>query len=157
MKIAKFSTQQGWISLPIIALILSVSALSIRYQEALFASYKWRAQLSDVADEQEIWDAFRESFVAAPSFSAATISDCEGFCTLDTWQNTTQEKSWHDDDRSLDYQWMVYVKEETEDDGVTVISTTTSYRLCATQNQQAYLCWWWRNGKRLAEGWVSVD
>ena len=157
MNRATSSHQQGWVSLPIIALLLAVSALSMRYQETLFASYKWRSQLSDVANEQAIWENFRQTFVVSPSFDVAVLSDCEGFCALNRLQNTAQEKSWTNDGNTLDYQWTMYVKEETQDDGVTVISTTTSYRLCATQNQQAYLCWWWRDGKRLAEGWAFAS
>jgi hypothetical protein len=152
MSIKKISTQKGWISLPIIALLLAVSALSARYQETLLASYKWGGQLSDVAEEQEIWRFFRVGFVESPSFNLASLSACVGFCELASLQNTSQEKEWNHDGKVLNYQWTRYEKFDVDTNLV-----ETSYRLCATQNQQTYLCWWWRESKLISSGWVSIN
>lgn len=146
------SVQNGWMSLPVIALLLVVSTFSVRYQEALFASYKWRGQLSDVAEEQEIWRVFHEGFVGSPSFNLANLSVCVGFCTLTRLQNTNQEKEWRHDGETLNYQWTRYEKLNVDTSLI-----TTSYRLCATQTQQTYLCWWWRDSKLLSSGWVSIN
>lgn len=155
MNLSSLTSQRGWVSLPIIALLLAVSALSVRYQEDLLAAYQWRGQLSDIEEEKKFWTAFQSQFVTSPSFSSALDSECVGFCDVLTDQNNGNENEWQDDgsyndNKQLDYQWSRY---ELEEEGVKV---SVSYRLCATQNQQDYLCWWWRDDKLISNGWVSI-
>ncbi|MEP0073841.1 MAG: hypothetical protein ABJE79_14160 [Marinomonas sp.] len=148
-------------SLPIIALLLVISSLSTHYQETMLASYQWRGQLSDVEEDQQIWRDFMDDYVTSPSFHLATLSDCVGFCDLAEQQTNGEERAWSKDGQTLYYQWSYYDlsenEEESEDESEATSVIQTSYRLCATQNQQAYLCWWWRDGKLLSSGWVAVD
>lgn len=154
-------SQHGWVSLPIIALLLAVSALSVRYQNDLLAAYQWRGQLNDVEEGQQVWIEFKSEFVASPDFSSALDSECVGFCDLLTNRNNDNENEWQSaisstSNQSLHYQWARYEsvgEESAEDEGVDL---SVSYRLCATQNQQNYLCWWWREGKLISNGWVSI-
>ncbi|ETX11162.1 hypothetical protein MUS1_11680 [Marinomonas ushuaiensis DSM 15871] len=145
------TSQRGWVSLPIIALLLAVSALSVRYQEDVLAAYQWRGQLSDVEDAQQIWTAFKSEFITAPDFSAAHDSECVGFCDLFTDQSNGHENAWRFDNQDVSYQWSRFELTVGESADLSV-----SYRLCATQNQQDYLCWWWREGKLISNGWVSI-
>jgi hypothetical protein len=154
-------SQRGWVSLPIIALLLAVSTLSTRYQETLLATYKWRGQLNDVEENQQIWVDFYTDVIASPAFHLATLGDCVGFCGLLEQQDSYQEQVWTQGDQTLNYQWSRYelsLEEKSDEAGSSSESENkqTSYRLCATQNQQAYLCWWWRDGKLLSNGWLSV-
>lgn len=150
-------SQKGWVSLPIIALLLAISSLSTHYQDTMMASYQWRGQLSDLEEEQQIWRDFIGDYVASPSFHLASLSGCVGFCDLAEQQSSDEEKSWSKDGQTLQYQWSRYDLSEDEEESETASVVEISYRLCATQNQQAYLCWWWRDGKLLSSGWVSVD
>ena len=150
-------SQRGWVSLPIIALLLAVSALSVRYQEDLLAAYQWRGQLSDIEEEQKFWTAFQSEFVASPSFSSALDSECVGFCDLLEQQESDQEKTWQYSNQTFTYQWSRYEGSAEEESSSEPESSQTSYRLCATQNQQVYLCWWWRDGKLLSNGSLSVN
>lgn len=155
------NNKRGWVSLPIIALLLVVSSLSTHYQETMLASYQWRGQLSDVEEDQQIWRDFMDYYVTSPSFHLATLSDCVGFCDLAEQQTSDEERTWSKDGQTLYYQWSHYDlsenEEESEDESETISVIQTSYRLCATQNQHSYLCWWWRDGKLLSSGWVAVD
>ena len=65
------SGQRGWVSLPIIALLLALSTLSAHYQQGLQAGFKWRSQLNDVTEEQKIWADFYQAWVVSAHFSAA--------------------------------------------------------------------------------------
>ncbi|MEO9273853.1 hypothetical protein ABFY09_03255 [Marinomonas sp. 5E14-1] len=155
------NTQRGWVSLPIIALLLAISSLSTHFQNTMIASYQWRGQLSDLEEDQQIWRDFIDDYVASPSFYLATLSDCVGFCDLAEQQSSDEESTWSKGEQTLQYQWSRYDlsedDEESEGGTETTSVTQTSYRLCATQNQQAYLCWWWRDGKLLSSGWVAVN
>jgi len=150
------TSQRGWVSLPIIALLLAVSALSVRYQEDVLAAYQWRGQLSDVEDAQQIWTAFKSEFTTSPDFLSALESECVGFCDLFTGQNNGHENKWLFDSsnsQEIGYQWSRYESVGDVDESADL---SVSYRLCATQNQQDYLCWWWREGKLISNGWVSI-
>lgn len=163
---ALIKSQKGWVSLPIIALLLVVSSLSTHYQNTVMASYQWRGQLSDLEEDQQIWRDFIDNYVASPSFHLASLSGCVGFCDLLEQQTKDEESAWTKDGKTMHYQWSRYEQSEDEEESeeesgegeseaTSVIQT--SYRLCATQNQQAYLCWWWRDGKLLSSGWVTVN
>lgn len=149
MKAFGVRTVRGWVSLPIIVLLLAISTVSVQYQQRLQASYQWRGQLNDIENEQQIWADFEQAFVLSPSFSSATLSPCSGFCALTLFG---QEKTWQKDAQTLSYQWQrdEFIQQET---GETVVS----YRLCASQNQQAYRCWWWRGDTLLSKGWVTAS
>lgn len=151
MTLSLLKSQSGWVSLPIIALLLAVSALSVRYQDDLLAAYQWRGQLSDIENEQKIWTVFKSEFITSPDFLSALDSECLGFCDLLTDQNHRHENTWQSDNQEIHYQWM-----RDELIGGEGIDLSTSYRLCATQNQQDYVCWWWRRGKQISNGWVRI-
>jgi len=55
-------SQRGWVSLPIIALLLAISTLSMQYQQRLQASYLWQGQLNDIEIEQQVWMDFKARF-----------------------------------------------------------------------------------------------
>jgi hypothetical protein len=133
---------RGWISLPIIALLLGMSVLSMAYQKSQLASYQWLGQLKDVKDERQLWQDFELAFVESPNFASASKSECIGFCAL----AVQQEKNWQRHSRIMHYQWTRYINSQSK----------VSYRLCATENQHQYLCWWWRDNKLLANGRVSA-
>ena len=143
------SAQRGWVSLPIIALLLAISTLSAQYQQRQQASYLWRGQLKDLQVEQQIWTNFKQDFVVSPSLSSAILSECVGFCALGLH---AQEKIWQKDTQRMHYQWARHASPLDE-----LGNVTTYYRLCASQNQQQYRCWWWRNGTWLSGGWVSAS
>lgn len=140
---------KGWVSLPVIAVLLTLSTLSIRYQDSLMASYQWRGQLSEVADELQIWTDFQQEFVNGPAFNDAVSRGCIGFCRLTDSQFTEYEKKWLADESgsSLFYQWHRYEKADA----------TLAYRLCASQNLRQYQCWWWQNHRLISNGWVSAS
>jgi hypothetical protein len=144
-----FRTQQGWVSLPIIALLLAMSSLSMHFQQRLMASHQWRGQVNEVDANLKIWDDFYLAFVISPSFTSAKASECIGFCEL---SQRSKENGWQKDDQFIYYRWESYepLPDESE-------NTDVSYRLCATQNQQQYRCWWWRESRLLANGSVSVS
>ncbi|NLQ18424.1 hypothetical protein HGG82_12445 [Marinomonas sp. M1K-6] len=145
----KHNIQRGWVSLPIIALLLAISALSSQYQQRLQAGYKWRGQLHDVEEGQQIWGDFYQAWVVAADFSSAKASACVGFCDL---QQSALERIWQSNDQWVYYRWERYVSVPDESE-----NTHLSYRLCATQNQQQYRCWWWQESRLLASGWVSAS
>jgi hypothetical protein len=149
MNVSLFRTQRGWVSLPIIALLLAMSSLSMHYQQRLLASYQWRGQVNEVEADQQIWSDFWQDLVESPSFTSATASVCVGFCALG---EPVQEKTWQKANQLMHYRWESYESLPDESD-----NTETFYRLCATQNQQQYRCWWWRESSLLANGWVSAS
>ena len=149
MDVSLFRIQRGWVSLPIIALLLAMSSLSMHFQERLMASYKWRGQVNEVEADQQIWSDFQQALVASPSFASAKASECVGFCELG---GSSQEKTWRKDNQLVHYRWESYESLPDESD-----NTQISYRLCATQNQRQYRCWWWRESRLLANGWVSAS
>ncbi|WP_148831684.1 hypothetical protein [Marinomonas sp. IMCC 4694] len=143
------ATPRGWVSLPIIAVLLAVSTLSFRYQDSVMASYQWRGQLSDVNEAQQIWIDFQEQFVRAPRFMDSVSRGCQGFCRLTDSQFTEYEKigSSKEGGSGLFYQWNRYEKADT----------TMVYRLCGSQNQRQYQCWWWQDHRLMSAGWVSAS
>ncbi|MBR7888976.1 hypothetical protein J9B83_08445 [Marinomonas sp. A79] len=143
-----FLDQRGWISLPIIGLLLAVSSVSMHYQESMMASYQWRGQLSDVDKDQLIWTEFERQFVDSADFAGGSVSLCQGFCELNQAQYTPNEKTWQAASNSalLYYQWHRYENADT----------TEFHRLCASQNQRQYQCWWWRDRQLSFDGWVRV-
>lgn len=149
MDFSLFRTQHGWVSLPIVALLLAMSSLSMHFQERLMAAYQWRGQENEVEADQKVWADFRQALVVSPSFTLATASECIGFCDLG---ERSHEKTWQKDNQLVYYRWESYESLPDESD-----NTKISYRLCATQNQQQYLCWWWRENRLLANGWVSAS
>tara|TARA_R110001606_G_C15364985_1_gene648950 strand:- start:294 stop:746 length:453 start_codon:yes stop_codon:yes gene_type:complete len=149
MNVSLFHAQQGWVSLPIVALLLAMSSLSMHFQERLMAAYQWRGQVNEVEADQQIWADFRQALVVSPSFTSAKASECIGFCALG---ERSQEKTWQKDNQLVHYRWESYESLPDESDNAKI-----SYRLCATQNQQQYLCWWWREDRLLANGWVSAS
>ncbi|RBP77922.1 hypothetical protein EBI01_19805 [Marinomonas rhizomae] len=149
MNLSLFRAQRAWVSLPIIALLLAMSSLSMHFQERLMASYKWHGQVNEVEADQQIWTDFRQALVMTPGFTLAKASECIGFCDLD---ERSQEKTWRKDNQLVRYRWESYESLPDEFDNAKI-----SYRLCATQNQQQYLCWWWREDRLLASGWVSAS
>lgn len=149
MTSAYFSGQQGWVSLPIIALLLALSTLSAHYQQGLEAGLKWRSQLYNVTEEQQIWTDFYQALVVSAHFSAANASTCIGFCDL---REPRLESIWQARNQRLYYRWESYISSPDE-----MENPQRSYRLCATQNQQQYRCWWWHEHRLLASGWVSAS
>ena len=149
MKASLMDKQRAWVSLPIIALLLAMSSLSMYFQETLLANYQWRGQLHEVEEEQQIWNSFWQTVVRSPTFDSAVASECVGFCELG---ELAPQQSWQKENQLLYYRWESYERKSEEDE-----PTQTSYRLCATQNQQQYRCWWWREGRLLSTGWVSAS
>jgi len=149
MDFSILSKFRGWISLPIVALLLAMSSLSIHYQERVLASSQWRGQLHDVDSELKIWQDFYQDLVTAPHFVSALASQCSVFCPL---SEITTQKEWQSQNQFLYYRWESYKLSAEEAD-----SPKSFYRLCATQNQQQYCCWWWREDRLLSNGWVSAS
>ncbi len=141
--------QQGWISLPIIALLIALSSLSMQFQEKQLASYLWQGHVAEVTEEQSLWADFQKALVLSPSFALSVLSECIGFCDL---QVIVSEQTWQSGDASLRYRWERYESLPNEDENL-----ATFYRLCATQNQQQYRCWWWQENRLLSNGWVSAS
>ena len=150
MDFSLLKAQRGWVSLPIIALLFIVASVSMHYQDRVLASYQWRGQLNEIEMEQQIWQDFQQAWIVSPSFTTAKASECLGFCELN---DPNLESSWFNKEgRLLHYRWESYesLPEESENSQV-------YYRLCATQNQQQYRCWWWRESQRISSGWVSAS
>lgn len=140
--------QKGWISLPIIGLLLAVSSVSVHYQESIMASYQWRGVLSEVDEGQGAWAEFEQQFVSSASFTDSVMSRCQGFCELHQGQYTPDESIWQaaSSSPSFYYQWHRFEKADAIE----------FHRLCASQNQLQYQCWWWRERRLLSHGWVTV-
>jgi hypothetical protein len=149
MRASRLRHQNGWVSLPIIALLLALSTLSVNYQQRLQAAFKWRGQLNEAEAQQEIWGDFYRILVSSPSFVSATVTECLGFCDL---RSHLQEKTWQNDDQQVNYRWERYQPVSGE-----ATNPDTFYRLCATQNQQQYRCWWWREHRLISNGWVTAS
>lgn len=144
-----FYDQKGWVSLPIIALLLALSTLSVNYQQRWQAAFQWRAQLDEVTQEQKIWIDFFSSMAVNPDFSSAKNSDCLGFCDL---MSHHQQKEWQKNGQAIRYRWEHYQSVANES-----AATNHFYRLCATQNQHQYQCWWWQENRLLSSGWVTAS
>lgn len=135
---------KGWVSLPIIVLLLAVASLSQAYYVRVQSSYKWKMKLQSVSQEKKIWEKFESEWVLSPDFSQARKSPCQGFCALQSVQNTGME--WWQGHNRLFVQWEKY----TED------GSATYYRLCASQHLFRYQCWWWQGKRLLSDGWVTA-
>ncbi|MCB5161345.1 hypothetical protein [Marinomonas algarum] len=142
------TAQSGWVSLPIIGLLLAVASISSHYQETLMASYQWRGKLKAAQEEQRFWTGFEQTFVLSANFSQAFSSQCAGFCDLSSAQYGLQEQIWQgaSDQPLIFYQWHTFTETEQR----------VSHRLCASQNQRQYRCWWWRDEQVVATGWVTA-
>ena len=150
MDFSLLRSQRGWVSLPIIALLLMVATVSVHYQERVQASYQWRGQLNEVEVNQQIWKDFQQTWIVSPNFTSAKASSCFGFCEL---KNNSLESTWYNKEGlSLVYRWESYQSLPDESDHSQVF-----HRLCATQNQQQYRCWWWREKRQVSSGWVSAS
>ncbi|MBJ7539103.1 hypothetical protein [Marinomonas transparens] len=148
---------RGWISLPIIALLLGVSALSMTYQKSQLVSYKWLGQLKNIEEENQFQRDFELAFVESPNFTTAIDSECMGFCPLAAQQGH-QEKAWQRGSQVMRYQWHRYtLNGEGAENYDPNRQSEVSYRLCATDNQHQYQCWWWRDSTLLSNGWVSFS
>lgn len=145
----KPNCQRGWVSLPIIALLLALSTLSVHYQQRLQAAFQWRGQLDDVNQEQQVWTEFVDQVVANPNFSIATPSECRGFCPI---RIHSHNQRWQQGGQSLRYRWEGYQAVLDEPS-----RRSNFYRLCATQNQYQYRCWWWQESQLLSSGWVTTQ
>lgn len=165
-KVKQRKALAGWVSFPILAMILMVATLSTEYQNRMLVAYQWQGQLQDVETGQSAWLDFQSAFVISPSFHLAQQSECVGFCPLNSNQNSAQESQWRHAQQTFYYQWHAYDQtldiEENEEGNRVAGSETNSevkkaYRLCASQNQLSYLCWWWQEEKLISSAWVTVD
>ena len=150
MDFSLLRSQRGWVSLPIIALLLIVASVSIHYQDRVLAAYQWRSQLNEVAVEQKVWTDFQQAWTVSPSFTSAKASSCLGFCELN--DNSLESVWFNQEGLVLHYRWESYVSLPDEYEKSQVF-----HRLCATQNQQQYRCWWWREKRLISGGWVSAS
>lgn len=141
--------QGGWVSLPIIALLLVLSTLSVSYQQRLQAAFQWRGQLDDVNQEQQVWTEFVDQVVANPNFSNAAPSECRGFCPI---RAHSHNQRWQQGSLSLAYRLEGH-QTVLDEAG----RTSNFYRLCATQNQYQYRCWWWQESQPSSSGWVTAQ
>ncbi|MCV2403274.1 hypothetical protein OFY17_10320 [Marinomonas sp. C2222] len=164
-KVRQRKALAGWVSLPILAMILMVATLSTEYQNRMLAAYKWQGQLQDVEADQAAWESFQSAFVFSPSFHLAQQSDCLGFCPLNANQNTEGESQWHHAQQTFYYQWHAYDpalvegngEEGNETDSEVSSEEKKAYRLCGSQNQLSYLCWWWQEEKLISNAWVTIN
>jgi len=139
--------QQGWVSLPVIVLLLVVASLSLAYQQRLQDAFQWRATLDDVNQSSILWQKFQQERVLSPAFHDAQISTCIGFCSLISSASLIHTMVWHsNNEEDITYLWRYY--DNTQ--GVRF------YRLCARQDQQQYRCWWWRDHTLISQGIVSA-
>ena len=140
------SAQAGWLSLPIIVLLLAATSLADYLQRNLLADYQWRSALQSAQHEGQLPQAFQREFIQQPKFHRARLSSCEGFCPLSVAiTNGSGLSQWGDKHSRVHYLWSSWQNAQG----------ARFYRLCASQNQQIYLCWWWREQVLVSRAWLG--
>ncbi|WP_460755050.1 hypothetical protein [Marinomonas epiphytica] len=141
--LAKLGRQAGWVSLPIVLLLLAMASASAYFQRQFLASYEWRLLFQQSQQTGRFAQAFWQEFVNTPNFAQASPSQCEGFCTLA--KGLSSQRQWQTNTQTYFYQWHSYQEE---------MSSTVFYRLCVSKNQSQYYCWWWQNSHLQSHGWL---
>lgn len=145
MAMTKHRSLQGWVSLPILVLLITVAGLSLAYQQRLEAHFVFRSTLDSLTKSTQLWQAFEGSLVASVDFSLATESLCQGFCPLTSNAYMANANVWRHGEDALMYQWRYYSHDENR----------RFYRLCARHQQQNY-CWWWQEHRLISRGFVNT-
>lgn len=139
-------TQQGWISVPILILLLAAGTFSVYFQQDLLADWQWRKTLQQAQVSSQIPDAFKAQYVQQPNFSLAQSSPCVGFCEL-TGADSGNLRRWANNKLQVWYQWSQWQNAQGGQ----------FHRLCASLNQHAFHCWWWREQVLQSHGWVALQ
>lgn len=140
------ASSRGWVSLPILVLLMTVAGLSLAYQQRLQERFLLRSTLEAFNQSTQIWQAFEQAVVVSVDFSAASAaqSQCAGFCRINASAYSVNATVWRHDATEVTYLWRYYTDAES----------VRFYRLCARHQQQNY-CWWWRHHRLISRGFVT--
>ena len=144
------SSHHGFISLPIMLLLLFIVALSYRFYQQLASDRQWRYQQQSALNNQQIWHAFEMDIVFTVVPRMAKMSECYGFCTLseiEKWNNqytfSSQNGQQQGNNAEENLYWF-FTKNSKE---------IPYYRLCARrQSLSESKCWWYKKeGETLSQ------
>ncbi|SBS26419.1 hypothetical protein MAQ5080_00514 [Marinomonas aquimarina] len=122
--------RHGWVSVPVLVLVVILSLLLVRHQVSLNDSHLWQTQRAQY-NPQSVW---QESYQAlsAMSATAGEQSHCAGFCR-------PQDGHWHLARLTTGQFWLQKQR----------IARLGVERWCATADQQRVRCWWlYDNGEQ---------
>lgn len=128
--------QQGWVSVPVLLLVIMLSALLVRHQLTLNDSSLWQTQREQI-ESQKIWQDIHQALMTLPAVSG-DAANCTGFCRPKTgnWQSVSL---------TLGKVWLQ--KQRIERLGVE--------RWCATRDQQWVRCWWHHDSGAHSVIWLA--
>lgn len=111
---------RGWVSVPVLMLVIVFGMLMVRYQTSLQSNELWKTQ-QKLSREHTIW---HESYELL-SFMSASMSLCSDFCS-------PEGGHWTKNNTSMGQVWLQKQR----------ISHLAVERWCVTRDQQRIRCWW---------------
>ena len=126
----------GWVSLPILLMIIMLSALLMSHQVSFQEESLWQTQKVQ-QQPQAIWRDIYQLLSAMPAVEVGALS-CIGFCR-------PQNGYWQVRQLAAGTAWLQ--KQRIEDLNVE--------RWCATIDQQRMRCWWHYDSGETRQMWVA--
>lgn len=113
---------QGWVSLPILLMVVVFSLLLVRHQESINSSAVWQVQRS-----QQVSSIWQDGHLALKTIPATLVGEanCLDFCS-------PKKGKWQSVQINQGAVWLQ--KQRIEQWGVE--------RWCITKDQQQIRCWW---------------
>ena len=125
------TSRAGWVSLPIIVLIVSLGGMLLAQQWSINTQHQWQ-HYYDVTDERELWHLVWDQLQYAPS--RLQTGACAEFCS--PWDDTAVWQKMTIAEQEVWYQAQ-HIQQ----------GTSKVQRWCASRNQLTLHCWWQRQGQ----------
>ncbi|TBR42831.1 hypothetical protein CBF23_006550 [Marinomonas agarivorans] len=139
-------SRRGFISLPVVLLLLFMIGVSYGVYQALADERQWRYQQQIALADQAIWSAFTMDIATQTQTLRgiqAAISRCQGFCDVHSSNTDTNTNSWP-------YRYVMTGSQNEKEETlrwqfVSMSPTEPYYRLCAQRNvPREVRCWWYQ-------------
>lgn len=114
---------QGWVSVPVLLMVVMLSAVLVHHQLSLNDSRLWQTQRVQL-HTQEVWQDIHQLLATLPA-SEGEQPHCSGFCR-------PQDGHWQVQQLASGNIWLQKQR----------IERLKVERWCATKDQQRVRCWW---------------
>lgn len=127
---------RGWVSVPVLLLVIMLSALLVHHQRSLNDSHLWNVQRS-LQQPQVIWQEIYQTLLTLP-VAAGGHANCAGFCR-------PKDGHWQSRELSFGNVWLQKQR----------IELFHVERWCATRDQQRVRCWWQHDSGQQNSMWLA--
>ncbi|CUB02456.1 hypothetical protein [Marinomonas fungiae] len=126
----------GWVSMPILLMVIMLSALLVSHQSSLQEESLWQTQKAQ-QQPQIIWRDIYQMLSTMPAVAVGSLN-CTGFCR-------PQSGYWQLRQFSSGAAWLQKQR----------IEHLNVERWCATRDQQRVRCWWQHDSGETKQMWLT--